>query len=87
MVTTREIIRKLWDSQGFGNVAVYGDGSMEQIGAGESGEKAGKQLVAVLKPIGLVTGFPMLDHALGDAELLEGIEKTLKEGGLEIERG
>jgi hypothetical protein len=87
MITTREIIKKLWDAQGYGNVAVYSDGSTGVIAPGETGEKGGSAPVAILKPIPLVGGFPMLDHALGNAELLETIERTLRDAGMEIERG
>ncbi len=87
MVTTRDIIRKLWDAQGYGNIAVYSDGSALQVPPGDSGEAGGKQPVALFKAIPLVGEFPMLDNALGDAELLDGIERTLREQGMEIERG
>lgn len=87
MVTTRDIIRKLWDAQGYGNVAVYSDGTALQVAPGDSGEAGGRQLVALFKAIPLVGKFPMLDHALGDAELLDGIEQTLREQGMAIERG
>ncbi|MDN7023711.1 hypothetical protein FGU65_02165 [Methanoculleus sp. FWC-SCC1] len=87
MVTTRDIIRKLWDAQGYGNVAVYSDGTALQVAPGDTGEAGGKQPVALFKAIPLVGKFPMLDHALGDAELLDGIEQTLREQGMAIERG
>ena len=87
MVTTREIIRKIWDAQGYGNIAVYRDGSTAMVTAGETGERGGEQPAAVFKPIVLVGKYPMLDHALGDIELLEEIENRLKESGLVIERG
>lgn len=87
MVTTREIIRKIWDAQGYGNIAVYKDGSTAMVMAGESGEKGGELPAAIFKPILLVGKYPMLDHALGDIELLEEIENRLRDSGLMIERG
>jgi hypothetical protein len=87
MVTTREIIRKIWDAQGFGNIAVYKDGSTAMVMPGETGEKSGELPAAIFKPILLVGKYPMLDHALGDIELLEEIENTLKDRGITIERG
>jgi hypothetical protein len=87
MVTSRDIIRKLWDAQGYGNIAVYQDGSTAQVAPGESGETGGEAPVAIFKPIVLVSVFPTVDHALGDAELLETIEGTLRERGMEVERG
>jgi hypothetical protein len=85
MVTIREIIRILWDAQGYGNVAFYTDGSTGVIVPGDAGEKGGLAPVAILKPMPLVGGFPMLDHALGNAELLETIERTLKDAGFPFE--
>ncbi|MDT8358607.1 MAG: hypothetical protein RQ758_08925, partial [Methanomicrobiaceae archaeon] len=87
MVTTREIIRKIWDAQGYGNIAVYRNGSTAMVMAGETGEREGEVPAAIFKPIVLVGKYPMLDHALGDIELLEEIENRLKESGLTIERG
>ena len=87
MVTTREIIRKIWDAQGYGNIAVYRDGSTSMVMPGETGERSGESPAAIFKPIALVAKYPMLDHALGDVELLEEIENRLKESGLTIERG
>jgi hypothetical protein len=87
MITTREIIQKLWDAQGYGNIAVYEDGSTTLIPAGDSGESPGKQLMTVFKPIRMVAGFPMVDFALADVDLLEEIEGALREKGLLIQRG
>lgn len=83
---TREIIRILWDAQGFGNVAVWQDGTTRVIAPGEQAEHGGKEPLAIFKPIPLVSGFPMLDHALGDAGLLEEIERTVKDAGGDITR-
>ncbi len=87
MTTTRDIIRTLWDAQGYSNIAVYRDGTTAPCAPGASGERDGQLPVAILKPIPLVGGIPTLDHALADPELLEGIERTLGEKGLPIGRG
>jgi hypothetical protein len=86
MLHTREIIRKIWDAQGYGNLAVWGDGTTAVIAPGESPEKNGKPPLAVFKPIPLVGGFSMLDFATHDAALLEHVETTIREAGGEIER-
>jgi hypothetical protein len=87
MITTREIIQQLWDAQGYGNIAVYDDGSTTLIPADDSGERAGRKLIAVFKPIRMVAVFPMVDFALADADLIAEIEGALREKGLLIQRG
>ena len=42
--------------------------------------------VFIFKPFLLVAGHPMLDHALGDADLLDLIERTLRERGMDLYR-
>ena len=86
MLTTQAIIRKIWDAQGYGNVAVWQDGTAEVIGPGAEPTREGKAPLAVFKPISLVGGFPMLDHALFNAELQDTIEKTIRDAGGAIER-
>lgn len=86
MLHTREIIREIWDAQGYGNLAVWADGTTSVIAPGESPEKGGKAPLAVFKPIPLVAGFPMLDFATHDPGLLDRIETTIREAGGEIER-
>jgi len=86
MLYTREIIRKIWDAQGYGNLAVWGDGTTAVIAPGENPVRGGKPPLAVFKPIPLVAGFPMLDFATHDADLLQHIERTIREAGGEIER-
>lgn len=87
MLTTKAIIRKLWDAQGYGNVAVWADGTTEVIEPGADLKREGKPPLTVLKPIPLVGGFPMLDHALFDAGLQDTIEKAIRDAGGEITRG
>lgn len=86
MLHTRKIIQKLWDAQGYGNLAVWEDGTTAVITPGESPKKDGKAPLAIFKPIPLVAGFSMLDFALHDTGLLEHIEATIREAGGEIER-
>lgn len=86
MLHTREIIRKIWDAQGYGNLAVWEDGTTAVVAPGESPERNGKPPLAIFKPIPLVGGFSMLDFATHDAGLLETVETTIREAGGEIER-
>lgn len=86
-MNSRDIIRNLWDNQGFGNVAVWEDETMSIVPPGFSGEHAEKRLLCLFKPIPLVAKYPMLDHALGDQELLESIEATIRCAGGTIRRG
>ena len=81
MLTTEDIIRKIWDAQGYGNVAVWDDGSTQVIEPGEAPVRAGIPPRAVFKPIPLVARFPMLDLALYNPELRETIERTLRDAG------
>ncbi len=87
MLHTREIIQKLWDAQGYGNLAVWGDGTTAVIAPGENPERGGNAPLVIFKPIPLVAGFSMLDFAIHDTGLLERIETTIREAGGEIERG
>lgn len=84
MIITQDIIRKLWNAQGYGNLAVWGDGSTEVISPGDVVEKNGEKPIIVLKPIPLVGIYPMLDHALGDAKLQKEIEDAIRNVGGEI---
>lgn len=86
MLHTREIIKQLWDAQGYGNLAIWEDGSTEVAAPGSNPEKGWKAPLLVLKPIPLVAGFPMLDYALHDAELLARIETEVRDAGGEIVR-
>jgi hypothetical protein len=85
MLSIDEIIKKLWDAQGYGNLAVWGDGTMKVIAPGtEPGGSAGTPSV-IFKPIALIAQYPMLDHALGDAALRQRIGDELKAAGIETE--
>ncbi|HOI58480.1 MULTISPECIES: hypothetical protein [unclassified Methanoculleus] len=86
MLHTREIIKQIWDAQGYGNLAVWADGTTAVIAPGESPKRDGKEPLAIFKPIPLVAGFSMLDFATHDPDLLRLIETTIREAGGEIER-
>jgi hypothetical protein len=82
--STIRIIRELWDAQGYGNLALWNDSTTSVIPPGESLEKNGKPPLLVLKPLPLVGGYPMLDHALGDPVLQGIIESRVRLAGGEI---
>ncbi|NVO65871.1 hypothetical protein [Methanofollis tationis] len=86
MLNTREIIRKIWDAQGYGNLAVWNNGATEVIEPGATPQKDGEPPLVIFKPIPLVGGFSMLDFALGDAELLAFVESEVTGAGGEIAR-
>jgi hypothetical protein len=85
MLSIDEIIRKIWDAQGYGNVAVWGDGTIKVIAPGTETGEAGENPPVVFKPLPLVGQYPMLDHALGDAALRQRIGDTLRDAGMETE--
>ena len=84
---TQDIVRKLWDTAGFGNVAVWGDDTMTVVPADYTGETAGKKPLVILKPIALVNRFELLDFALNDEELLTNIEEMIRAAGGQVTRG
>ena len=84
---TQDIVKKLWDTAGYGNVAVWGDDTMSVVPADYSGESAGKKPLAILKPIALVNQYELLDFALKDEALLMKIEETIRAAGGQVTRG
>lgn len=87
MLSTKKIIEKIWDAQGYGNLAVWDDGTAKIVEPGQVPPPInGLPPRAVFKPIPLVGGFPMLDHALYNKTLQEKIEETIKNSGGEISR-
>lgn len=86
MLHTRKIIEKIWDAQGYGNLAVWADGTTAVIAPGENPVRSGNPPLAIFKPIPLVARFPMLDFATHDIDLLQHVEETIREAGGEIER-
>jgi hypothetical protein len=85
--TSISIIRELWDAQGYGNLALWNDSTTSVIPPGGSPQKDGKPPLLVLKPLPLVGGYPMLDHALGDPVLQGEIETRVRQAGGDIVRG
>jgi hypothetical protein len=86
MLFTKDIITKIWDAQGYGNVAVWDDGTTRVIEPGQVPLKDGQPPRAIFKPLPLVGGFPMLDHALYDSQLQDTIEEIVRSSGGEITR-
>jgi hypothetical protein len=84
---TQDIVKKLWDAAGFGNVAVWEDDTMTVVPADYPGETAGKKPLVILKPIVLVNRYELLDFALHDEELLKNIEDALSAAGVKVTRG
>ena len=84
---TQDIIRKLWDEAGYGNVAIWDNDTMTTVPADYCGETRGKRPLVILKPIALVNTFELLDFALNDEELLTKIEETVRAAGGVITRG
>lgn len=84
--STTRIIRELWDAQGYGNLVLWNDSTTSVIPPADKPLKDGKPPLLVLKPLPLVGGYPMLDHALGDLALHEMIESRVREAGGTIVR-
>jgi hypothetical protein len=84
---TQDVVKMLWDTAGFGNVAVWADDTMTVVPADYPGETAGKKPLAIFKPIALVNRYELLDFALNDEELLIKIESTLRAAGGQAIRG
>ncbi len=83
---TQDIVRKLWDEAGNGNVAVWEDGTMTVVPPDYPGETAGRNPLVVLKPIRLVNEFELLDFALTDEGLLSTIEEAVRSAGGQCSR-
>ena len=84
---TQDVVKKLWDTAGFGNVAVWADDTMTVVPVDYPAEIAVKKPLAILKPIALVNRYELLDFALNDEELLTHIEGTLRAAGGQVTRG
>lgn len=83
---TQDIVTKLWEEAGFGNVAIWDNGTMTVVPADYCGETKGKRPLVILKPIALVNSFELLDYALHDEELLTKIEETIRAAGGNVTR-
>ena len=83
---TQDIVRKLWDEAGNGNVAVWEDGTMTVVPPDYRGDTGGRKPLVVLKPIRLVNEFELLDYALTDDALLSTIEEAVRAAGGQCSR-
>ena len=84
---TQDIVRKLWDEAGNGNLAVWENDSITLVPADYCGETKGKKPLVILKPIALVNRYEHLAFALNDKELLIKIEETIRAAGGNVTRG
>jgi hypothetical protein len=84
---TQDIVRKLWDEAGNGNIALWEDGAMTVVPADYCGETKGKKPLVILKPIALVNRYEHLAFALNDEDLLITIETTVRSAGGNVTRG
>jgi hypothetical protein len=83
---TQDVVRKLWDEAGNGNIAVWDNDTMTVVPFDYSGEADGKKPLVVLKPIALVNRYDFLDFALNDEALLSTIEAQIRSAGGTITR-
>lgn len=84
---TQDIVRKLWDEAGNGNIAIWDDEAMTVVPVDYCGETKGKKPLIILKPIALVNRYEHLAFALNDEELLTKIETAVRAAGGKITRG
>ena len=84
---TQDIVRKLWNEAGYGNLAVWENDSITVVPPDYCGETKGKKPLVILKPIALVNQFELLDYALNDEELLTKIEVMIRTAGGQVVRG
>ena len=83
---TQDVVQKLWDAAGYGNVAVWGDDTMTVVPVDYPGDTTGKKPLVILKPIALVNQYELLDFALHDEELLVKIGGTIRAAGGQVTR-
>jgi hypothetical protein len=86
IMITQDIVRKLWDEAGNGNIAIWDDDTMTVVPRDYSGETGGKKPLVILKPIALVSEFEFLDFALKNEELLSKIENSIRAAGGTVTR-
>jgi hypothetical protein len=84
---TQDIVRKLWDEAGYGNLAIWEDDTITVVPPGYCGETTGKKPLVILKPIALVNQYEHLAFALNDEELLTKIEDAIRAAGGQVVRG
>jgi hypothetical protein len=78
---TQDIVKKLWNEAGNGNIAVWNDDTMTVVPTDYCGEPDGRKPLVILKPIALVNKYDFLDFALCDEELLNTIETQIRAAG------
>ncbi len=83
---TQDIVRKLWEEAGNGNLAVWPDETITVVPPDYSGGTGGKKPLVILKPIALVNKYDFVEYALKDPELLSTIEDQVRAAGLNITR-
>jgi hypothetical protein len=83
---TQDIVRKLWDEAGNGNLAVWENDTITVVPPDYCGETEGKKPLVILKPIALVNRYDFLDIALGDEELFCTIEEEIRAAGGTVTR-
>jgi hypothetical protein len=84
---TQDIVRKLWDEAGYGNLAIWENETITVVPVDYCGETAGKKPLVILKPIVLVNRYEHLAFALNDEELLKKIEDAIRAAGGQVTRG
>ncbi|MEI7857725.1 MAG: hypothetical protein WCH85_09500 [Methanomicrobiales archaeon] len=84
---TQDIVRKLWDEAGNGNLAIWENDTITVVSSDYCGVTAGKKPLIILKPIALVNQYEYLAFALNDEELLVKIEDAIRAAGGQVTRG
>lgn len=84
---TQDIVRKLWDEAGNGNLAIWENDSITVVPVDYCGETKGKKPLVIIKPIALVNRYEHLAFALNDEELLTKIEEMIRTAGGNVTRG
>jgi hypothetical protein len=84
---TQDIVRKLWDEAGYGNLAIWENETITVVPVDYCGETAGEKPLVILKPIVLVNRYEHLAFALNDEDLLKKIEDAILAAGGQVTRG
>jgi hypothetical protein len=84
---TQDIVIKLWNEAGNGNIAIWENGTMTVVPTDYRGDTDEKKPLVILKPIALVNRYDFLDFALTDEELLSTIEEKIRAAGGTVIRG
>ena len=83
---TQDIVKKLWDEAGNGNIAIWADDTLTVVPIDFERNKAGQTPLVILKPIALVNRYELLFYALADDELLTKIETIVRAAGGRVTR-